>query len=36
MSELSKFINLLVDYEEKIEAHINKKYKTFIRSLLNV
>jgi len=35
MSELSKFINLLVEYEEKIEGHLNKKYKPFLRKMLN-
>ncbi len=36
MSELSKFINLLIEFEEKIETNLNKKYKTFIRSVLNL
>jgi hypothetical protein len=35
MSELSKFIHLLVEYEEKIEGHLNKKYKPFLRKMLN-
>ncbi len=35
MSELSKFINLLVEYEEKIEGQLNKKYKPFLRKMLN-
>ncbi len=36
MTELSKFINLLIEFEEKIETHLNKKYKTFVRSVLNL
>lgn len=36
MSELSKFINLLIEFSEKIEVHVNKKYKSFIRSTLNL
>lgn len=36
MSELSKFINLLIEYEEKVESHLNKKYKSFLRKTLNL
>jgi hypothetical protein len=36
MSELSKFINLMIEYGEKVEASLNKKYKPFIRSVLNL
>jgi hypothetical protein len=36
MSELSKFVNLLIEFEEKIEVNVNKKYKNFIRSMLNL
>jgi hypothetical protein len=36
MSEVSKFINLLIEFEEKVESHLNKKYKTFLRSVLNL
>lgn len=36
MSELSKFVNLLIEFEEKIEVNINKKHKNFIRSILNL
>jgi hypothetical protein len=36
MTELSKFINLLIEYEEKVEGHLNKKYKPFIRKVVNL
>lgn len=36
MSELSKFINLLIEFEEKLEVNLNKKYKSFLRSILNL
>jgi len=36
MTELSKFINLLIEFEEKIEGHLNKKYKPFIRKIINL
>ena len=35
MSELSKFIALLVEYGEKLEGHVNKKYKSFVRKTLS-
>jgi hypothetical protein len=36
MTELSKFINLLIEFEEKIEGHLNKKYKPFCRKIINL
>jgi hypothetical protein len=33
---LPKLINLLIEFEEKIEVNLNKKYKSFIRSVLNL
>jgi hypothetical protein len=36
MTELSKFINLMIEFEEKIEGHLNKKYKSFLRSVINL
>ena len=36
MSEVSRFINLLIEFGEKLESHVNKKYKPFIRSTLNL
>ena len=36
MTELSKFINLLIEFEEKVESHLNKKYKTFLRKVVNL
>lgn len=36
MTELSKFINLLIEFEEKVEGHLNKKYKPFIRKIINL
>ena len=36
MTELSKFINLLIEFEEKVERHLNKKYKTFLRKVVNL
>ena len=35
MSELSKFIGELVEYREKVESHLNKKYKPFVRKIIN-
>ena len=36
MSDLSKFMNLCIEYEEKVESHLNKKYKPFIRKIINL
>lgn len=35
MTELSKFIGELVEYREKVESHLNKKYKPFVRKIIN-
>lgn len=38
MSEVSvsKYINLLIEFGEKLEYHVNKKYRSFIRATLNL
>ena len=32
---LNTYIKLLVEFEEKVESHLNKKYKSFIRKIIN-
>ena len=32
---LNTYIKLLVEFEEKVEGHLNKKYKSFIRKIIN-
>lgn len=36
MTEISKYINLLIQFGEKLEGHLNKKYRPFIKSMLSL
>lgn len=36
MSEVSKLINLLIEFGEKLEGHLNKKYRPVIKSMLSL
>ena len=36
MTEMSKFINLLIEYGEKLEHLVHKKYRPFIASVINL
>lgn len=35
-NEVPRLINLLIEFEEKVEGHLNKKYKPFLRSIVNI
>lgn len=36
MSELPRLVNLLIEFGEKLEGSVNKKYRAFIRSMLSM
>lgn len=36
MTEVSKYVNLLIEYGEKIENQLHKKYRPFLKSIINL